>query len=237
VRWLTALQAKERELTVPKALKDNFGPRARQFVAGCRVVTGVGGARLKFKSWIPRRFGIPRLVVPLLTGRSGTATSEYRLERDAKVEEIRAREAALAADNSGPSRPGLWATASNSQRNNPSHDGNTPDPSYAFQQAQIHPGSQVRKISAYAPPAEADATPPKKPPVKKKKKKKVIKSAPELVPDMPSPLLDSVAPSSVASPDVQLNDPMDLIPPPAQASRRVFREVSPIVDDLIMETV
>lgn len=221
---------------VPKALKDNLGPRARHFVEGCRVITGVGGARLKFKSWIPRESGSAPLPLLSLIERSGTATSEYRLERDAKIEEIRAREAALAADNSDFSRPGLWAKASNSQRNNASHDGNTPDPSYAFQQAQIHPGSQVRKISAYAPVAEADATPPKKPPVKKKKKK-VIKSAPELVPDMPSPLLDSVAPSSVASPDVQLNDPMDSIPPPAQASRRVFREVSPIVDDLIMETV
>lgn len=129
---------------------------------------------------------------------------------------MRAREIALGHADSAPlSRPpGLWATATNTSQRSlyTSRDGATPDPAWtASQHAQIHLGQQVRKISAYAPaPSEADSTlaPPKKP-AKKKKKKKVVKSAAELtadvMPSMPSPLLESVAPSSVAaSPDVQV---------------------------------
>lgn len=104
-------------------------------------------------------------------------------------------------------------------------------------QAQIHLGQQVRKISAYAQTTEMAATPPKKP-VKKKKKKKVVKSAPELIPDIASPLLDSVAVSAAASPEVGLNDSMDAIPLPPSRSQ-FKRELSPTsyVDDLIMDTV
>jgi hypothetical protein len=46
---------------VPRALKDNLGPRARQFAEGYRVITGVGGAKLKFRSWIPREWKIVRI--------------------------------------------------------------------------------------------------------------------------------------------------------------------------------
>lgn len=184
-----------------------------------------------------------RLGALLTDAHIGTATSEYRLERDAKIEETRAREIALGhADSAGPSRPGLWATATNtSQRDlHASHDVATPNPAWtASQHAQIHLGQQVRKISAYAPAtSEADSTlPAPKKPAKKKKKKKVIKSAAELtadvMPSMPSPLMESAAPSSVAaSPDLQVRaDPVEGV------RARMYREVSPVVDDLIMETV
>lgn len=46
---------------VPRALKDNLGPRPRQFAEGYRVITGVGGAKLKFRSWIPREYKIGRI--------------------------------------------------------------------------------------------------------------------------------------------------------------------------------
>lgn len=46
---------------VPRALKDNLGPRPRQVAEGYRVITGVGGAKLKFRSWIPREYKIGRI--------------------------------------------------------------------------------------------------------------------------------------------------------------------------------
>jgi hypothetical protein len=120
-------------------------------------------------------------------------------------------------------RPGLFSSAS---------QGMTPE-SWAVNQNQIHLGQQVRKISAYAQTVDATVAPPKKP-VKKKKKKKVIKSAAELMPDLPSEHLDSVVASAAASPDVSVvNDPMDAMPAGGH-----YKELSPTyVDDLIMETV
>lgn len=220
---------------MPRALKDNLGPKARQFDEGYRVITGVGGAKLKFRSWIPRESIYRILLLHIDTARStGTAISEYRAERDAKIEEIRAREAALSLGMNTEipaSRPGLFS--SSSQRNLAAEGATTE--SWAINQNQIHLGQQVRKISAYAQTVDAGATPPKKPPAKKKKKKKVIKSAAELMPERPSEQLESAVASAAASPDVSVvNDPMDAMP-----SRGQLQELSPTayVDDLIMETV
>lgn len=61
IEFFVTAQAKERELMVPRALKDNLGPQPRQFDEGYRVITGVGGARLKLRSWIPRTSQTPVL--------------------------------------------------------------------------------------------------------------------------------------------------------------------------------
>lgn len=107
-------------------------------------------------------------------------------------------------------------------------EGMTPE-SWVINQNQIHLGQQVRKISAYAQSVDPGVTPPKKP-VKKKKKRKVVKSAPELVPDVPSEHFDSVVPSAAPSPDVSVvNDPMDAGPSTSQFNK----ELSPTYVDEI----
>ncbi|KAJ9105416.1 hypothetical protein QFC21_001787 [Naganishia friedmannii] len=211
-------KAKERELMVPRSLKDNLGPQPRQFDEGYRVITGVGGARLRLRSWIPR-----------------TSPSEYRIQRDAKIEEIRLAEAATSVNQNAemPARPALFSSAS---QRNLSLDGKTPETWLSGNQAQIHPGQQVRKYSAFvqAGPGDAGATPPKKP-AKKKKKKKVVKSAEELVPEMPSPQLGSRIPSAAVTPDVMLNDPMEGVS--VADDEQLAIDQSPYVDDLIMDAV
>ncbi|KAJ9120635.1 hypothetical protein QFC22_002564 [Naganishia vaughanmartiniae] len=215
IQDFSGAKAKERELMVPRSLKDNLGPRARQFDEGYRVITGVGGARLQLRSWIPR-----------------SSPSEFRIERDAKIEEIRLAEAAVSDIPANPSRPGLFSSLS---QRNLSLDGMTPEAWLGGNQAQIHPGQQVRKYSAFIQAGTGDAglTPPKIP-AKKKKKKKVVKSAEELIPDMPSPQLASRIASAVPTPDVMLNDPMEgvLVGEDEQAI-----DQSPYVDDLIMDAV
>ncbi|KAJ9091652.1 hypothetical protein QFC19_009022 [Naganishia cerealis] len=220
IQDFSGAKAKERELTVPRALKENLGPKPRQFDEGYRIITGVGGAKLKLRSWIPR-----------------TLTSEFRMERDAKIEEIRAAEAATttashnnAESSAIPSRPALYTSAS---QRNLSLEGMTPE-AWPINQAQIHHGQQVRKYSAFVPTPDTGVTPPKKP-AKKKKKKKVVKSAPELLPDMPSPQLNSQVPSAAPSPDIMLDNPMDGIL--AARDGHATHDQSPYVDDLIMDAV
>jgi hypothetical protein len=224
---------------VPRALKDNLGPQARQFDEGYRVITGVGGARLKLKSWIPRTSLAtcpPRNYTGLMVSTlcAGNSPSEYRLERDAKIEEIRlATEAAVQNSelSAMPSRPGLFSSAS---QRNLSLDAMTPETWLGGN--QIHPGQQVRKYSAFVQAGVGDAgvTPPKKP-AKKKKKKKVVKSVEELLPEMPSPQLGSQIPSAMPTPDVMLNDPMEGVSIADDDQQAV--DQSPYVDDLIMDAV
>lgn len=166
----------------------------------------------------------------------GSSPSEYRIERDAKIEEIRQAEAAAATHNSDmpavPARPGLFSSAS---QRNLSLDGVTSESWLGGNQAQIHPGQQVRKYSAFAQTGAGDAgvTPPKKP-AKKKKKKKVVKSAEELLPEMPSPQLGSQILSAAPTPDVMLNDPMEGV---SVGEDEQAIDQSPYVDDLIMDAV